>query len=171
LGEIDETTEKDGADGVYVVAAEIGPEFEIMPAARQAEVVDELKAPLISLRRRRELPAEYADACQPDARSERVNAVDVVSIAYELESEFIRRSAAENVRLAENYGVVSTTYVEARRGPELSADADAVLTVVGQTASEEKKRRKENPVRSSRSPPGRCLCSKSELREMRRPNC
>src|SRR5262245_40163871 len=110
-----------------------------MPADRQTEVVDELKAPLRSLRRRSELPAEYADAGQPEARSERVHSVDVVSVAYELEAEFIRRSAAENVRLADDDGVVSTTYVEARRGPELTADADVVLTVVGKTASEEKK--------------------------------
>src|SRR5262249_13896292 len=131
--------EKDGGGGVYVVAAEIGPEFEVMPARRQTEVVDELKAPLRSIRRRRELAAEYADAGQPDARSERVHSVDVVSVAYELEAEFIRRPAAENVRLAENDGVVSTTYVEARGGPKLTADADVVLTVVGQTASEENK--------------------------------
>src|SRR5262249_62412647 len=110
---IDGTAEKDGAGGVYVVAAEIGPEFEVMPADRQTEVVDELKAPLRSIRRRPELPAEYADAGQPDARSERVHSVDVVSVAYELEAEFIRRPTVDNMRLAENDGVVSTTYIEA----------------------------------------------------------
>src|SRR5262249_54076588 len=36
-------------------------------------------------------------------------------------------------------GVVSISYVEARRGRELASDADIVLTVVGQTVSEEEK--------------------------------
>src|SRR5262249_53677889 len=46
---------------------------------------------------------------------------------------------AENMRLAENEGVVSISYIEARRRRELASDADIVLTVVGQTVSEEEK--------------------------------
>src|SRR5262249_43720176 len=68
---------------------------------------------------------------------ERVYCVDIVSVADGLEAEFVRRSAAENMRLAENEGAVSISYIEARRGRELASDADVVLTVVGQTVSEE----------------------------------
>src|SRR5262245_19908204 len=110
-----------------------------MPAARQAEVVEELNAPLRSLRRRAEVPAEDADAADQEAWSERVYGVDIIGVADVLEAEFIRRSAAKNVRFAENEGVVSHGYVEARRGRFTAADQDVVLTVVGQTGSEEKK--------------------------------
>src|SRR5262249_34552395 len=110
-----------------------------MPAAQQAEVVEELNAPLRSVRRRAEVPAEDGDAANQGAWSERVHGVHIVGVADVLEAEFIRRSAAENVRFAENEGVISTPYIEARRGPFEAADADVVLTVVGQTGSEEKK--------------------------------
>src|SRR5262249_37451046 len=99
----------------------------------------ELNAPLRSVRRRAEVPAEDADAANQDAWSERVHGVDIVGVADVLEAEFIRRSAAENVRLAENKGVIPTPYIEASRGRFEAADEDVVLTVVGQTGSEEKK--------------------------------
>src|SRR5262249_6651037 len=139
LSEVDVAAEKYCAEGVYGVAAEIGAEFEIVPAARHAEVVEELNAPLRSIRWRREFPAEDADAGHINAGPERVYGVDIVGVADRLEAEFIRRSAAETMRLAENEGAVSISYVEARRWREEAPDADVVLTVVGQTVSEEEK--------------------------------
>src|SRR5262252_1871641 len=95
--------------------AEIGAEFEVVPAGRQTEVVDELNAALSSIRGRCELPAEGPNSGHIVARPERIRGVEVVYVAYVLKAEFIRRPAAENVRLAENEGIVSTPYIEARR--------------------------------------------------------
>src|SRR5262249_17616509 len=108
-----------------------------MPAARQAEVVEELNAPLGSIRRRRELSTEDANAGDVVARPEGVYGVAVVSVAYGLEAKFIRQTVAEDVRLAENKSVIPAPYVEARRWREEASDAGVMLTVIGQAISEE----------------------------------
>src|SRR5262245_6753652 len=108
-----------------------------MSADRQAEIVEELHPPLRSFRRGRELSTEEADAGDLIARAERIYGVDIIGVAYVLESDFIRPSIAENMRFAEHEGVISISYVVARRGRKEAADADVVLAVVGQAVSEE----------------------------------
>ena len=78
-----------------------------MPAARQAEIVEELKARRVSFRRRTVVSSKEGDAVHRNTRSERDYRVEVVAVAAVLGAEFIRQSIAEKVRFAENEGVVS----------------------------------------------------------------
>jgi hypothetical protein len=82
-----------------------------MPAARQAEIVEELKARCVSFRRRTVVSSKEGGAVHRNTRSERDYGVEIVAVAAVLGAEFIRQSTAEKVRFAENEGVVSNSYI------------------------------------------------------------